>query len=169
MGPMVDVFFGVRGKDPLLDHGYALYSAIARTLETSEDGWFHRSDQVGLHLVRGLYSGPRRLAPGRRACFGLRLPASLIPKVLPLAGKSLEVGGDRLRVGVPQVAALRPAPVLFARIVTTRNGQEVERFDRRDRPPTPRFGPLCRNHRARSTAALDISRLSQKSISWRIS
>jgi CRISPR-associated protein Cas6 len=53
----------------------------------------------------------------------------LIPRVLTLAGQSLEVGGDRLRVGVPQVTALRPAPTLSARIVTTRNGQETGRFD----------------------------------------
>jgi CRISPR-associated protein Cas6 len=67
---------------------------------------------------------------GRRACFGLRLPAALIPKVLTLAGRRLVIGGDILRVGVPHVQALRPAPVLAARLVTTRNGQDEQRFDR---------------------------------------
>ena len=66
---------------------------------------------------------------GPRACFGLRLPAALIPKVLALAGKRLVIGGDALRVGVPHVQALRPAPVLAPRLVTTRNGQDEPRFD----------------------------------------
>jgi CRISPR-associated protein Cas6 len=66
---------------------------------------------------------------GQRACFGLRLPAALIPKVLALAGKRLVIGGDTLRVGLPHVKALRPAPVLAARLVTTRNGQDERRFD----------------------------------------
>ena len=44
--------------------------------------------------------------------------------------KRLVVAGDSLRVGVPHVQALRPAPVLAARLVTTRNGQDEQRFDR---------------------------------------
>jgi CRISPR-associated protein Cas6 len=130
MGPVVDIFFGVRGNGVFADHGYALYGAVARVLETPEDAWFHQLEQVGLHLIRGVY-GPRgRLLLGPRARFGLRLPATLIPKVLALAGKRLVVGGDTLRVGVPHVQALRPASVLAARVVTTRNGQDDRRFDR---------------------------------------
>ena len=60
----------------------------------------------------------------------MRLSAGLIPKVLALAGKRLVIGGDTLLVGVPQVQALRPAAVLAARLVTTRNGQDEHRFDR---------------------------------------
>ena len=95
-----------------------------------EDAWFHQLDQVGLHLLRGAYDRHGRLLLGPRARFGLRLPAALIPKVLALAGKRLIIGGDTLRVGVPHVQALRPAPVLAARLVTTRNGQDEGRFDR---------------------------------------
>src|SRR6516164_7651897 len=130
MGPIVDIFFGVRGSRVSADHGYALYGAVARVLEAREDAWFHQLDQVGLHLVRGAYDRRGRLLLGPRARFGLRLPAALIPKVLALAGKRLVVGGDTLRVSVPHVQALRPAPVLAARLVTTRNGQDERRFDR---------------------------------------
>jgi CRISPR-associated protein Cas6 len=104
--------------------------AVARVLETREDAWLHQLDQVGLHLLRGAYDRRGRLLLGPRARFGLRLPAALIPKVLALAGKRLLVGDDSLRVGVPHVQALRPASVLAARVVTTRNGQDDRRFDR---------------------------------------
>jgi CRISPR-associated protein Cas6 len=130
MDPVVDIFFGVRGNGVSADHGYVLYGAVARALETREDAWLHRLDQVGLHLLRGIYGPGGRLLLGPHACFGLRLPAALIPKVLALAGKRLAVGGDTLRVGVPHVQALRPAAVLAARIVTTRNCQDERRFDR---------------------------------------
>jgi CRISPR-associated protein Cas6 len=131
MGPIVDIFFGVRGSRVSADHGYALYGAVARVVEAREDdAWFHQLDQVGLHLLRGAYDRRGRLLLGPRARFGLRLPAALIPKVLALAGKRLVVSGDTLRVGVPHVQVLRPAPVLAARLVTTRNGQDEERFDR---------------------------------------
>jgi CRISPR-associated protein Cas6 len=130
MGLIVDIFFGVRGSCVSADHGYALYGAAARILEAREDAWFHQLDQVGLHLLRGAYDRRGRLLLGPRARFGLRLSAELIPKVLALAGKRLIIGGDTLRVGVPHVQALRPAPVLAARFVTTRNGQDEARFDR---------------------------------------
>jgi CRISPR-associated protein Cas6 len=130
MGDIIDIFFGVRGSHVSADHGYALYGAVARVLEAREDAWFHQSDQVGLHLLRGPYDRRGRLLLGPRARFGLRLPAAVIPKVLALAGKRLAVGGDTLRVGVPHVQALRPTAVLAARVVTTRNGQDERRFDR---------------------------------------
>ena len=130
MGPIVDIFFEVRGSRVSADHGYALYGAVARVLEARDDAWLHQSDQVGLHLLRGAYDRRGQLLLGPRARFGLRLPAALIPKVLALAGKHLIVGADALRIGVPHVQALRPAPVLAARLVTTRNGQDEARFDR---------------------------------------
>jgi CRISPR-associated protein Cas6 len=130
MTPIVDVFFGVRGSRVSADHGYALYGAVARVLETREDAWLHQLDEVGLHLVRGAYGSNGRLLLGTRATFGLRLSAGLVPKVLALAGKRLVIAGDSLLVGVPRVQVLRPAAVLAARLVTTRNGQDEHRFDR---------------------------------------
>jgi CRISPR-associated protein Cas6 len=129
MNPIVDVFFGVRGSHISVDHGYALYGAIARLLETPGDGWLHKLDEVGLHLLRGSYGSHGRLLLGPHARFGLRLSAALVPKVLALAGKRLIIGVDTLQVGVPHVQALRPMPVLMARLVTTRNGQDEQRFD----------------------------------------
>lgn len=54
----------------------------------------------------------------RRSWLRLRLPAESIPLVLPLAGKSLDLAGHKVRLGVPQVRALVPAPSLIARLVT---------------------------------------------------
>lgn len=127
--PTVDLYFSVHGKQVPVDHCYALYGAISRVLETSDDPWLHKSDNIGLIPLRGHYLGGGKLALGQNARFGLRLPAAKILSVLPLAGKRLEINGDALRVGVSTTSALIPASVLYAHIVTTKNGTDEARFD----------------------------------------
>ncbi|MFZ5697717.1 MAG: type I-MYXAN CRISPR-associated protein Cas6/Cmx6 [Pseudomonadota bacterium] len=127
---VVDLFFHVQGKQVPVDHGYTLYSAISRMLESDDENkWLHRADNIGLLPIRGHYTGQGKLMLDQHARFGLRLPVNLIPKVLKLAGKRLDVDGDVLRVGVSITSALIPAPVLYAHIVTTRNGEDEARFD----------------------------------------
>ena len=127
---VVDLFFHVQGKQVPVDHGYALYSAISRILESREENkWLHNADNVGLLPIRGHYAGQGKLMLDQHARFGLRLPVNLIPKVLRLAGKRLDVDGEALRVGVSTTSALIPAPVLYAHIVTTKNGEDETRFD----------------------------------------
>ncbi|MHB8745536.1 MAG: type I-MYXAN CRISPR-associated protein Cas6/Cmx6 [Gammaproteobacteria bacterium] len=127
--PIVDLYFHVEGKEVAVDHGYALYGAISRMLETDENKWLHAADNVGMLHLRGRYGGQGKLILNQHARFGLRLPTSLIPKVLSLAGKRLVVHGDVLRVGVTTTAVLIPAPVLYAHMVTTKNGDDEARFD----------------------------------------
>lgn len=127
---VVDLFFHVQGKEVPVDHGYTLYSAISRILESGDENkWLHNADNVGLLPIRGHYAGQGKLMLDQHARFGLRLPVNLIPKVLRLAGKRLDVNGEALRVGVSTTSALIPAPVLYAHIVTTKNGEDETRFD----------------------------------------
>lgn len=127
---VIDLFFHIQGKEVPVDHGYALYSAISRILETGDENkWLHNADNVGLLLIRGHYAGQGKLIFDQHARFGLRLPVNLIPKVLRLAGKRLDVNGEALRIGVSTTSALIPAPVLYAHIVTTKNGEDESRFD----------------------------------------
>ena len=127
---VVDLFFHVQGKEVPVDHGYTLYSAISRILESGDETkWLHNADNVGLLQIRGHYAGQGKLILDQHARFGLRLPVNLIPKVLRLAGKRLDVNGEALRIGVSTTSALIPAPVLYAHIVTTKNGEDESRFD----------------------------------------
>lgn len=126
---VVDLYFNVMGKEIDVDHGYVLYSAVSRIAERSNDRWLHSADDVGLIPLRGRYIGKGKLLLGKRARFGLRLPAERIPRVLPLAGKRLEINGDVLLVGTTSTSALLPAPVLYAHVVTTKNGEDEGRFD----------------------------------------
>lgn len=89
----------------------------------------HGNPHIGLHTVRGVRTGNGRLIIGPNARLGLRLPSNLLPRCLKLAGKSLELDGCRLRVGVGEAQTVTPAATLHCRIVTTKNGHDPGRFD----------------------------------------
>lgn len=89
----------------------------------------HGNPHIGLHTIRGRHTGDGRLLVGPSARLGLRLPSELLPRCLKLAGKSLDLDGCRLRVGVGETRALIPAATLRCRIATTRNGDDPVRFD----------------------------------------
>ncbi len=128
--PKIDLLFPLYGHEIPLDHGYTLYAALSRALESAADPWLHAREDVGLHLIRGTYRGKGRLALTAASRIAIRLPAALIHKFLVLAGQQLTLGTDSLRLGIPQPHALAPTPALYAHLVTTRNGQDEERFDR---------------------------------------
>ena len=89
----------------------------------------HGNPHIGLHMVRGERIGNGRLLVGPNARLGLRLPSNLLPRCLKLAGKSINLDGYRLRVGVGKTRALIPAATLRCWIATTRNGDDPVRFD----------------------------------------
>ncbi len=125
----IDLLFPLHGHAIPLDHGYVLYAALARALESSGDCWLHDREDVGVHLIRGHYQGKGRLALTAASRLTVRLPATLVHKFLALAGQQLTLGADSLRVGIPQPRALQATPTLYAHLVTTRNGNDENRFD----------------------------------------
>ena len=121
--PHVDLLFPVLGETLPTDHAYPLYGALSRLVPT-----FHQPDGPRFAAING-HRGPRgqiQLYDGSR--LRVRLPAERIAAALPLAGKPLSVGDHRIRLGVPQVVALVPAPVVQARIVTFKHAVEPEPF-----------------------------------------
>ncbi|MCY3760057.1 MAG: type I-MYXAN CRISPR-associated protein Cas6/Cmx6 [Gemmatimonadetes bacterium] len=129
MNPILDILFRAIGTEVPSDHGYALYAALSRILETEEDQWMHGNPHIGLHTLRGERLGNGRILIGPNARIGLRMPSDLLPRALKLAGKSLDLDGCRLRVGVSETRALIPAATLHCRIATTKNGDDPARFD----------------------------------------
>jgi CRISPR-associated protein Cas6 len=112
----VDLIFPALGSTIPREHGYALYGAISRIVP-----WLHgeeaKAQRVGLFPIRGTRDGDRSILLTDRSAVRIRVPASQLPAFLPLAGKVLELDGCRLRLGVPRVCALMPAPVLSSSLV----------------------------------------------------
>jgi CRISPR-associated protein Cas6 len=121
----VDLLFPVIGRRIRTDHNYPLYSALSRLLPCLHDG----SLKYALGPISGVYVGEGFLQCDlANSHLRLRVRAEDIPRVLPLAGKSLTIMGQRLCLGVPQVWVLKPAPVLFARLVTFKNATDHDTF-----------------------------------------
>jgi CRISPR-associated protein Cas6 len=111
---MVDLVFPVIGSRLPTDHGYALYGAMSRLLPCLHDG----SVPFGFVPITGAPVGRGLLQiEARQSRLRLRVPAHDIPRVLPLAGKRLEMDGHGVRLAVPQVEALQPVTELIARTV----------------------------------------------------
>ena len=123
----IEAAFRVQGDSIPVDHGYALYAALSRL--PNAGAWLHRSEVVAIHPIRGQYVGNGLLKLTDRSRLILRLPAAELPHILPLVGKTIEIDSHSLSIGVPQTTLLRPAAVLYAHSVTTRNGQDEARFD----------------------------------------
>lgn len=112
----LDLAFTLSTQQPIpVDHGYALYGAISRVLPE-----LHRENGFGVHPIRGRQVGDRTLMLMPWSTLTLRVPDGQIAPLLPLAGKSLRVGPATLRVGVPEVQALVPAPTLRSRLVVVK-------------------------------------------------
>jgi CRISPR-associated protein Cas6 len=121
---MIELHFPVLGSTLPTDHGYALYAALSRRLPV-----LHQPDfPVFIGPISGQYVGNGKLELiERRSRLRLRLPAERLPDVLRLAGNAVEVDGHQIRISVPQVYALVPAPDLIARLVTIKRSNRSDR------------------------------------------
>jgi len=119
----VDLAFRVNGTKLPVDHGYALYASLNRLIPA-----LHESKEVGVHPIRGRYTGDGLLSLIPSSRLILRLPSERISTYLKLAGKAIEVDGHKLRLGVPEVRPLRPVAALYSRLVTIKGFLEPETF-----------------------------------------
>ena len=119
----IELRFPVIGKALLSDHGYAMYSAISKIVPEA-----HQADWLALETVPGTARGDGRIHINERAKLRMRMPQERLPLMLQLAGKSLDVDGYQLRLGVPQTFLLKPSPSLYARCVTIKKFMEPEPF-----------------------------------------
>lgn len=121
---VIDLSFVLVGTTIPLDHGYPLFSALCRIVPG-----LHGDRRVGVHPIRGRQTGPGILALDERSRLKIRLPAEEIAPYIVIAGKELDLDGHRLRIGIPQVESLVPAPNLAARLVTFRHAMDAETFE----------------------------------------
>lgn len=123
-GPRYDVGFPVQGGALPLDHGYALFGALCREL-----GDLHGVPWLHVLPLAGRRAGADDLRPRpHTSVLRLRVTPEQIGRVVALAGKTLEVAGARLFVGVASVYPLRPASSLVSRLVTFKHHLEESTF-----------------------------------------
>ena len=121
--PYVDLAFRLTGSKVPVDHGYALYSAISRVVPE-----IHEAKNIGVHPIRGTYSGNGELMLRESSRLVLRMESEQIGQFLTLAGKKLEIDTYSFRVGVPEVRVLLPRAALYSRLVTIKGFMEPDAF-----------------------------------------
>lgn len=121
---VVDVSFPMRGAALPLDHGYALFGAVARLVPD-----LHEQPLWGVHPVLGERTGVDTLRLTFQSRLKVRLPSVRIGALLPLSKAWLEVDGHKINLGFPQIMPLTPSAHLRARLVTIKGfHDEVEPF-----------------------------------------
>ncbi len=119
----VDVVFTLTGNTIPVDHGYHLLSSISKHIPE-----VHGNGEIGIHSINGRLNGDRTASITEKSCLRIRIDADQIPKVIPLAGKRLDLSGHAITVGVPRTRALIPAARLYSRLVVIKGFTEPEGF-----------------------------------------
>lgn len=148
----VDLIFAAQGDAIPRNHGYALYGAVARVVPS-----VHQAKDIGIFPINGSSSGDGVLLLTDRSMARFRVPADRLPMLLPLAGKAMELDGHRLRLGVPHVAALIPAPVLSSSLVLIKLADAVTPGDAALKVTSPGQGVSETARVASSTARRTVA------------
>jgi CRISPR-associated protein Cas6 len=120
----VDLVFPASGTSVPTDHAYHLYAALSHVVPQFHDA----AARLRFAPITGVAVPEGRLELGAHSQLTVRLPDDAVKFALPLAGKRLQVGDGWVRLGVPAVRTLVPAPALVARIVTFKNADTPEQF-----------------------------------------
>ncbi|MDT3735137.1 MAG: type I-MYXAN CRISPR-associated protein Cas6/Cmx6 [Denitratisoma sp.] len=117
---VIDVSFEVRCECLPRDYGYALYRALADTLD-----WLEEDALAGVHPLHGTATADDSLFLGRRARLMLRLPAERAEQALALSGNRLALGSG-LEIGPGRVRELMPYATVHSHFVSTGSADEAE-------------------------------------------
>lgn len=116
---MSDVHFELQGTAVPLDHGWALYQALAKLAP-----WIVHEELVGIHPVHGADTGNNELMLSRRAKLVIRCPAARLDDLARLEGQSFTVGSHTLTFGKSRVKPLTLHTPLYAHTVCTGSDDE---------------------------------------------
>ena len=120
----LELVFPVAGTLLPTDHAYLLYAALSGVVPR-----FHAADTpLRFAPVTGVGVAGGRLRLTEHSVLRVRLPDDAVRVALPLAGKKLVVGDAGVRLGVPAVRTLEPAPSLYARLCTFKHADTPEQF-----------------------------------------
>lgn len=123
----IQVAFPVVGEGVPLDHGHALFTALSRI--PGAGPWLRDSDAVAIHPIRGRDTGAGwlQLTPDSRLT--LAIAPDDLPRVLPLAGQALAVGGGSISLGDHETSLLHPAPSVHCRLVILGEAADESGFE----------------------------------------
>lgn len=147
---IVDVAFQIECRSLPVEHTHALSTAVLEALP-----WLNDEADAGIHMIHGAESGNGWMRPeatgegggvlylSRRTRLELRVPKTRLADTRALTGRSLDIAGHSLRVGVGQPRLLSPITTLFCRSVEADPGQDEESFLRTSHAQLQALGIRC--------------------------
>ena len=121
--PYVDLNFPISGHTIPLDHGYPLYAAICRQFPV-----IHNLTTLSIHPISGKPEFPQLLHLTENSQLRLRLPINQVPLIYRLAGKTLTLNQDKIRLSLPESQFLTPSHHLYSRLVVIRGFDDPQPF-----------------------------------------
>ncbi|EMJ92601.1 type I-MYXAN CRISPR-associated protein Cas6/Cmx6 [Leptospira alstonii] len=119
----IELKFPVEGKSIPADHGYKLYSALCK-----QEKIIHETEGLSICGISGTPDKNRTLHLNGTSKLRIRTAQSLLPFLWKLAGKRIELSQDKIRLGIPTVALLKPHKTLYSRLVTIKGHTEENSF-----------------------------------------
>jgi CRISPR-associated protein Cas6 len=107
----------------------AVLNALRLSTDDTAPLAIHASPTIGVHSIRGSLIEPGFLELNDASELTIRAPVDLLPKLLPLSGKKLDIAGCPFRLGVPKHFGASPAPSVRAHVVTTKGYLEISQFE----------------------------------------
>jgi CRISPR-associated protein Cas6 len=118
---LVDLAFPLAGRALPRDHRAALAAALLEQLP-----WLDQAPGAGLHRLHGVSNVGAQVLLSARARLLLRLPRERAGEATAaLAGATLEVAGESLRLGAAVTRELLPHCTLYAHFVAAPDGDEA--------------------------------------------
>ena len=118
---VTDIQFELRGTRVPIDHGNALFHALAPLLP-----WLADEASAGIHPIHGADSGAGELILNHRTKLVVRVPAERADDLRIIEGQTLHVGGNTLHIGAGKAKALPRHTPLYAHCVTTGSTDEAD-------------------------------------------
>ena len=120
----IDLTFLINAHGALpADHSYALVGAVSRLIPEA-----HGGNGYALAPIAGRQIGGRQMKLTENSRFVVRTTPDRIGQFLPLAGKTIDIFGRKISLGVPSVHNIEPATALRARLVTIKGYFQPEPF-----------------------------------------
>lgn len=117
----LDVQFDLSGSELPADHGHVLFEALAVHLP-----WLRDVPEAGVHPVHGAPTGrDDKLVINRRVKLVLRVPRERLEDARQLVGCSVDLGPDRLQIGVMKERPLSPFATMYSHLVVMGEADEA--------------------------------------------
>jgi CRISPR-associated protein Cas6 len=118
---VTDVQFDIQGTLLPIDHGFALFTELARLLP-----WLADEPLGGVHAIHGADTGHGELILNRRTKLMIRMVSARVPELMQLSGQSINIGGNKLEIGAGKIRPLSRHTPLFAHCVVTGSEDELD-------------------------------------------